>query len=604
MCKKLKCLIFLVLLLILDSAAQGTDYYVSPSGSDTNPGTSPGQAWKTITKVNSVSFSAGDSIFFEAGQTFSGSLYFDSSDAGTAANPIIVGSYDTGRATISSGTSNGFYAYNTAGFEVQDLVFVGAGRTVNADFSGIYFYMDLSGNTKLEHVYIDNVDVSGYREKGICIGAWHSTGSGFRDVRITDAEVHDNGCIGIEAWGYWPSVLPDRSHEDIYVGDCTVYNNAGIPGREPHSGNGIVISGVSGSVIEYCEAYNNGWLCDAPGGGPLGIWTWEANDLIIQFCESYDNKTSGGDGGGFDIDGGCTSCIMQYNYSHDNEGCGYLICQFDGASAYTDNVCRYNVSESDAIGSSGAMGSITFWSSGANGGIQDSLIYNNTLYVSSDTRGGGIDVWSGYIYGTHIYNNIITTVPNKRVVNMSSTSGGWSYKGNCYWTYGDNIEIYWGGTTYTSLAAWRSATGQETHDGNDVGFELDPNLTDPGNGGTISDPCNLASLAAYKLQSNSPLIEEGLDIQSLFGIDAGVQDYFGTPIPVGGQYDVGAHEYRNLADFNYDHWVNFLDYAELVAAWGTDLGQPGFGDIYDLFDDDTIDMLDLRIFTDDWLWGP
>ena len=65
----------------------------------------------------------------------------------------------------------------------------------------------------------------------------------------------------------------------------------------------------------------------------------------------------------------------------------------------------------------------------------------------------------------------------------------------------------------------------------------------------------------------------------------GVQDYFGTPIPVGGQYDVGAHEYRNLADFNYDHWVNFLDYAELVAAWGTSLGQPGFSDIYDLFDD-------------------
>ena len=160
-----------------------------------------------------------------------------------------------------------------------------------------------------------------------------------------------------------------------------------------------------------------------------------------------------------------------------------------------------------------------------------------------------------------------------------------------------------GGTTYTSLAAWRSATGQETHDGNDVGFECDPCLVSPGNCGTIGDPCNLASLTAYKLQSNSPLIEGGLDLQSLFGIDAGGQDYFGSPIPVGDQYDVGAHEYRNLADFNYDHWVNFLDYAELVAAWGTGLGQPGFSDIYDLFDDDTIDMLDLRIFIDDWLWG-
>ena len=57
------------------------------------------------------------------------------------------------------------------------------------------------------------------------------------------------------------------------------------------------------------------------------------------------------------------------------------------------------------------------------------------------------------------------------------------------------------------------------------------------------------------------------------------------------------------ADFNGDDKVDFLDYAELVAAWGTSLGQPGFNDTYDLFDDDTIDMLDLRIFTNDWLWG-
>lgn len=83
MCKKLKCLIILVLLLVLNNAVQGTNYYVSPSGNDGNPGTSPAQAWKTITKVNSVSFSAGDSIFFEAGQTFSGSLYFDTGDGST-----------------------------------------------------------------------------------------------------------------------------------------------------------------------------------------------------------------------------------------------------------------------------------------------------------------------------------------------------------------------------------------------------------------------------------------------------------------------------------------------------------------------------------------
>ena len=189
---------------------------------------------------------------------------------------------------------------------------------------------------------------------------------------------------------------------------------------------------------------------------------------------------------------------------------------------------------------------------------------------------------------------------------MSITSGGWSYKGNCYWTYGDNIEINWGGTTYTSLASWRSATGQETLDGNDVGFECDPCLVDVGNGGTIGDPCNLASLTAYKLLSNSPLIDAGLDLQSEFGIDPGVRDYYGTAIPIGDQYDAGADEYRNPADFDYDHKVNLLDYAKLAAAWGTSSGQPDFNDIYDLYDDEVIDMADLEIFSIDWLWelGP
>jgi hypothetical protein len=33
------------------SAAQATDYYVSPLGDNSNAGTSPAKAWKTIGKV-------------------------------------------------------------------------------------------------------------------------------------------------------------------------------------------------------------------------------------------------------------------------------------------------------------------------------------------------------------------------------------------------------------------------------------------------------------------------------------------------------------------------------------------------------------------------
>jgi hypothetical protein len=47
-------------------------YYVSPTGNDSNNGTSTSTPWKTISKVNSVTLSAGDRVLFQGGQTFSG----------------------------------------------------------------------------------------------------------------------------------------------------------------------------------------------------------------------------------------------------------------------------------------------------------------------------------------------------------------------------------------------------------------------------------------------------------------------------------------------------------------------------------------------------
>lgn len=57
------------------------------------------------------------------------------------------------------------------------------------------------------------------------------------------------------------------------------------------------------------------------------------------------------------------------------------------------------------------------------------------------------------------------------------------------------------------------------------------------------------------------------------------------------------------ADFNDDRVVNLLDYAQLAAAWMKGLDQPEYDDTCDLYDDDFIDVTDLGIFCDDWLWG-
>ena len=56
-------------------------------------------------------------------------------------------------------------------------------------------------------------------------------------------------------------------------------------------------------------------------------------------------------------------------------------------------------------------------------------------------------------------------------------------------------------------------------------------------------------------------------------------------------------------DYNGDNVVNFFDYGELGSGWGTGTGEPGYDERYDLHDNNAVDMNDLRIFLEDWLWG-
>lgn len=78
-------------------------YYVSPSGNDTNNGTSQSTPWRTIGRLAQLSNSLqpGDQILFQRGGTYSGQFTINSS--GTASQPILIGSYGSGALPIISG---------------------------------------------------------------------------------------------------------------------------------------------------------------------------------------------------------------------------------------------------------------------------------------------------------------------------------------------------------------------------------------------------------------------------------------------------------------------------------------------------------------------
>ncbi len=91
------------------------------------------------------------------------------------------------------------------------------------------------------------------------------------------------------------------------------------------------------------------------------------------------------------------------------------------------------------------------------------------------------------------------------------------------------------------MSAWSNATGQEKLNNAAVGLNVDPQLGSAGGGGTIANADQLSTLSAYRIASNSPLIDAGVGLAE-FGINVGTQDFFGTTLPQGSGPDIGANE--------------------------------------------------------------
>ena len=346
-------------------------------------------------------------------------------------------------------------------------------------------------------------------------------------------------------------------HQNVYVGYSWAYDNSGVPGLSTNSGNGIVLGNVNGATIERCVAQHNGWL-NTNVGGPVGIWTYDSTGVTIQFNESYENRTaSSADGGGFDLDQNVSNSVVQYNYSHDNDGAGYLLAQEPATDAHSGNVVRYNISQND--GRANTYGGIHVW-----GRVRNAEIYNNTIFMSASPSASprAATVVSGGVpqnrsVGVHFRNNIFISagaVPLVEVDDVQRASSDLQFQGNIYFAATSQWIMYWGAAAYTDFASWRSVTLQEHVNGAAVGSAANPLLTNAGAAPALGDAMRLETLAAYRLQPGSPAIDAA--VICAFGIAIGVRDFFGTSLPRGSAADIGAGEQPFAAnvprDFNWD----------------------------------------------------
>ena len=100
----MKKLVFITLYLTLACAIQalGTEYYVSSLGNDNAKGTTPGESFKTLDRVNKIKLKPGDKVLLKAGDEFTGTLQLNASGSENA--PITITSYGTGDKPVISGS--------------------------------------------------------------------------------------------------------------------------------------------------------------------------------------------------------------------------------------------------------------------------------------------------------------------------------------------------------------------------------------------------------------------------------------------------------------------------------------------------------------------
>lgn len=507
-------------------------FYVSPAGDDAARGTSPDQAWRTLDRASAAVLLPGERLLLEGGSRFDGRLLIDAADAGDPGNPLVIGSYGTGRAVIEAAADAAVAVVDTAGVEINDLVVVAAGP-VQPGSAGIRFFSDLPEDGRLAHAVVERVEASGFVH-GIEVGSARA-GTGFRDVRIADSVVHDNRDAGLAVYGpAFDAAAPGFAHEGVTVSGVTAHDNAGdADNLTRNTGSGIVLGSVRGGTVTRSVAHDNGGSGGA-GEGPIGIWTYDSIGVVIEHSLSYRNRTAKlTDGGGFGLDQNTADSVLQYNLSYDNHGPGYLIYTGQENDVHTGSTVRFNVSSGDARRWS-VYGGITVL-----GRVDDVRVYQNTVVMAPQSADPSSALRLGPgITDVEARNNLLVSDAAGPLVLAESgfDRASVALDGNAYVADGLAWSLIWGPQQYPSLRDWSAATGQEP---GGSGLDADPRLPGPLVGLAATAPDDPGALAGFAPGPGSPLRGAGLDLADLLAPGTVLADLAGDPVRVGAP-DVGA----------------------------------------------------------------
>ncbi|HMO83664.1 MAG TPA: right-handed parallel beta-helix repeat-containing protein [Lacipirellulaceae bacterium] len=537
--------------------ARGATYYFSAAGDDATGNGTQAKPWRSIAKFNSLQLKPGDSALFRAGDQFTGKMWMDMNDSGTSAMghliaPVRIGSYgavgETTRARIISPFNNeAFVAHNAGGIELSDLEFVSGGFNNNSRTNGVHFLSDrvASGSFRsINHIRVNNVTASGFGLSGLQVWA-HST-AGYSDVRVAHSEFHGNGYAGVYVGA---THYQNKFHSNVLVDSVVAHNNPGYVGSLPYTGHGVIMANVDGGTIQNSVAYDNGKV---NGNANVALWSYQSNNVTIQHNLAYGNRSPGGyDGGAFDLDGGVTNSVVQYNQSFDNDGAGLLLAEYQSTNGMSRNVFRYNLSVNDGRGE---YGGISISGAGSTSVAKSAVFHNNTIVVDRNVvphAKGAVWFINDNHHDVDFVNNAFVALNGAPLIAGGTSSSKANFLRNSYWTNGSPIVLE--NVAYPSVQAWANARGQEKIGSSYFGVTANPQHSDDG---------------LYRPGPNSPLVDAGRMPGGFpwpsWLTNLGLQDLGGVQLYQDGGPDIGAWELLR-GDFNFDSAVNGDD----LAVWLT-----------------------------------
>ena len=264
--------------------AGATVYYVSPNGSDSNNGTSPATAWKTLNKVNNARLSRGTYVCFERGGLWRGNITAQAGVTytayGTGDKPKFYGSPENGADPTKwkkSGTKNIWY-------------YVGSDKW--GDIGTLVFNEGESCAIKAIREWKDNGDVYNWTTGQIF-------NNGYKDLNQDLHFYHD--MAGTKLLYLYSEENPGNRFESI---EFNVKQNLISIGSK----NGVTIDNL-------CLKYT----------GSHGVGAGTVDDLTVQNCEfgwiggsvqgiiegrNYETRF----GNAVEIYGGCEDYTVQNNY--------------------------------------------------------------------------------------------------------------------------------------------------------------------------------------------------------------------------------------------------------------------------------------------------